>query len=64
MKLIFLPNFIQLDKTLGQDFTKGNIGLTIEHKYFQNKNQIRNGIGPQCEGKQKFTNTASFQVRL
>lgn len=64
MKLIFLPIFIQLDETLGQDFNKGNIGLTMEYKYFQNKNQIRNGIGPQCEGKQKFTNAAFFQVRL
>lgn len=30
----------------------------------QNKKKKYVGIGPQCEGKQKFTKRAPFQVRL
>lgn len=42
MKLIFLSIFIQLDKTPGWDFNEMHVGLTMEHRHFQNKNQIRN----------------------
>lgn len=41
MKLIFLSILIQLDKTLGWDFNKMHVELTMEH-IFKTKNQIRN----------------------
>lgn len=64
MKWIFLPIFIQLDKALGRDFNKMYIGLTMEHKHFQNKNKIRNMLELDPSVKGNKSSQTQFPSKL